>query len=256
LYNNNNNINSNSNCMLMETSPMAQRQYFQDSAASAMTVPEIVDRFNEQIELNEMALAQEAEEKNKRRERYLQSRRRRQAMLAKKKKKKKEQQGNNNSNNNNKVSNHYSLKASPKSGKGVLMNATPSFSVDPRTYQAPKNLPQPTEPETQLLLQALADNVLLKEKRSSRRHHDDDDDPNHQHHDQIITTTTQELKDALVKAFETVLIKKGQTVEEAVAASGGSQHLDDANCLYVIESGQIDLNDQETGKRVATATAG
>jgi hypothetical protein len=244
----------------IETSPMAQRQYFQDSAASAMTVPEIVDRFNEQIELNEMVLAQETEEKSARRERYLQSRKKnrrnakaKKALLAKKEKQRQERERNNNKN-SRKTSHHYSLVKSTGSGpnNGVLMNASPSFSVDPRTYQAPNHLPQPTEPETQLLLQALTDNVLLKEKRTSSNNSSNNRDGDSS--DIVITTTTQELKHALIKAFETVLIKKGQTLEEAVEQAG-RKHLDN-NCLYVIESGQIDLNDGDTGKHVATATAG
>lgn len=243
----------------IETSPMAQRQHFNDSAASlSMSVPEIVDLFNEQITLNEMALAQEAEEKAARRERYLESRKRnrknaraKRALLAKKEKMKEEK--------GEKASNHYSLVDTSRKGGGgayygspanggLLMNGTTSFSVDPRTYRAPENLPRPTGPETQLLLQALADNVLLKEKRNR------DFSDSTCSGGQVITTTTQELKDALVRAFETVLIKKGQTVEEAVEQAGSRHH--DRNCLYVVESGQIDLNDGETGKRVATATAG
>jgi hypothetical protein len=245
----------------METSPMAQRQYFHDSAASAMTVPEIVDRFNEQIELNEMVLAQEAEEKAARRERYLHSRKKNRKNTKAKKallvKKEQQQQRQQEAENNNiypyKTSHHYSLVKTTLPGRNngvVLMNATPSFFVDPRTYQPPNHLPQPTEPETQLLLQALTDNVLLREKRTSNEHNKNNSDSS----DFIITTTTQELKDALIKAFETVLIKKGQTVEEAVEQAG-RKHLDN-NCLYVIESGQIDLKDGATGKHVATATAG
>ncbi|KAG7371650.1 protein kinase domain containing protein [Nitzschia inconspicua] len=250
---------------LLDTSPMAQRQYFHDSAASSMTVPELVDRFNEQIELNEMALAQEAEEKQARRERYLQSRKynrknakAKRALLAKKEQQKQASNNSSGRGSNNKISNHYSLVKTPTAaagGGGMLMNGTPSFSVDPRTYQPPENLPQPTQPEAELLWQALTDTVLLKEKRSANsKNNSFDNNSSDNDNNKVITTTTQELRDALVKAFETVLIKKGQTVEEAVEQSG-NKHFDE-NCLYVIESGEIDLNDGETGKRVATATAG
>lgn len=255
--------------LTFETSPMAQRQYFQSNLqdASSMSVPEIVDRFNEQIELNEMALAQEAEEKIARRERYLESqkknRKHNKAKKAALEAKKKEQER------SSKGRQHYSLEArSNHARQGVLMNhGQTSFTVDPRTYQAPKNLPAPTQPETELLLQALADNVLLKDKPRHSRSSDPSTSGNQKDDDKLITTTTQELRDALVKAFETVLIKKGQTLEEALQQqSVGSRRTSDSdisslthhegNCLYVIESGEIDLKDASTGKRVATATAG
>lgn len=246
---------------LMETSPMAQRQSFNDSLASHMTVPEIVDLFNEQIEINEKVLAQEAEDKAARRQRYLQSRKKnrknakaKKVMLAKNESKQQEKELS--SRRSKHQHNHYSLQTGGTGG-GVLMNDTTSFVVDPKTYKAPKHLPRPTEPQTKLLMQALNDNVLFfsKEDNSSL--------PKSKNTSASSTDTTSTssgtdgkgvLKEALVQAFETVVIKKGQTVQEALSESGSHHHYD-KNCLYVIESGEMALQD-ETGKQVATATAG
>jgi CRP-like cAMP-binding protein len=208
---------------LKTSSPMAQRQYFQKTAAEVMhmSVPEIVDRFNEQIEINERALAQEAAEKEARKNRYQQNRRksRKNARARKKKLSNRKENGG---------ANHYSLlpKSNAQSPTGVMLNAATSFLVDPKTYKPPTNLPKPTEPQKKLLLQALADNVLFEEKNKD-------------------SSTPPQLKDALVKAFEAVTIKKGQTVQEALTD----------NALYVIEQGEMQLND-ENGRAVATAVAG
>jgi CRP-like cAMP-binding protein len=117
---------------------------------------------------------------------------------------------------------------------GVMMNAKTSFSVDPKTYKPPTNLKSPTGEQKKLLLNVLANNVLFTNSTDK-------------------DTTTPQLKDALIRAFEAVKIRKGETVEEALRASG-SQHHDD-NCLYVIEEGEMELND-ERGNVVATAVAG
>jgi hypothetical protein len=53
-------------------------------------------------------------------------------------------------------------------------------------------------------------NVLLKEKRNSNNNYNINNSDSSSS-DIVITTTTTELKYALIKAFETVLIKKGQT---------------------------------------------
>ena len=206
---------------------LKKTSFMDASDSSLLTVPDIVDMFQDQINMNEAALAQEAADKLERKKKYQTSKRKRKTARTRKHEKKKKEQSHN----------HYSLltKGNNATATGVIMNAKTSFQVDPKTYKPPAyddDAPI-TDQQKKLLLNVLANNVLFTSSKKD--------------------TTTPKLKEALMRAFESVKIRKGETVEEALRKSG-SQHHDD-NCLYVIEEGEMELND-ERGNTIATAVAG
>ncbi len=96
--------------------------------------------------------------------------------------------------------------------------AAPSFKVDPKTYKAPTYLSRPSSAQEKLIRQAMADNVLIR------------DDPG----------STQK---ALLHAFESVEVKKGQKLEN-----------DSDKYFYVVEDGEVDI--EHKGKVLATARPG
>lgn len=155
------------------------------------TVPQIVMQFNEQIAAN-----QEIKEKQARKQRY---RNRKSHKPKFRPRKKKTQQ--------------HVLNESVWSNQ----MASPSFKVDPTSYEVPKKLTKPTGSQEKIIRQAMADNVLFR------------DNPGPQ--------------DALLHAFEPFEVRKGDKIEDYP-----DQY------YYVVEEGQLDI--QRNGQVVATAKAG
>jgi len=155
-------------------------------------------KFNEQIAANEAAFRQAIEKRNQKKKRY----------RSKKKRSRKH---------------HPRTTKSRKhlSSDSVWSNqmAARSFQIDPKTYQAPNKLSQPSTEQESIIRKVIKDNVLIK------------DGPGPQ-------------QDAIVHAFEPVQVKGGQELS--------GEEIEDY--FFIVEEGEVDI--KKKGKVLVTAKAG
>ena len=162
------------------------------------TVKMITVQFNEQIAANEAAFRKALEKRNEKKQRY----------RNKKKHSKK----------------HHPRKGQSQkhlSSESVWSNqrATTSFQIDPKTYQAPNKLSQPSSDQEKIIRRVMKDNVLFK------------DGPGPQ-------------QEAILRAFEPVEVSEGQELN--------NEEIEDY--FYIVQEGEVDI--KKKGRVVATAKTG
>jgi CRP-like cAMP-binding protein len=154
------------------------------------TVKLITGRLNEQIAANEAAFKKTLEERNEKKRRYRnQKKKRRKHKLPKGK------------------SQQYQVLT-----ESVWMNqrAITSFHIDPKTYQAPNKLNQPSIDQENMIRRIMKENVLMK------------DGPGPQ---QV----------ALLHAFEPIEVRKGQELN----------HDDIEDYFYIVQEGEVEIKHKD-----------
>lgn len=163
------------------------------------TVRMITMKFNEQIAANEAAFQKALEERDAKKKRYRKKKKRTKYHKPRKRR------------------SRHKL----PSAQSVWSNqmATRSFLVDPKTFQAPKKLTEPSEDQKTIIRKVMKDNVLIK------------DDPGPQ-------------QTALLHAFEPIEIRKGDKL--------GNDDVDDY--FYIVQDGEIVFRKKD--RVLATAKSG